>query len=463
MSTTLEAIKAKPTQTIDSDPAETSAVINPYALAELIAGRSIPWDELPDVPRVLEDLLQTPYEELFDPIHEGPLYTGLRLNERLEIEQVRSPLLDLEITVDLNDLENPAAVEPSEIRTLADLGPRFQVRDVGTIAVLRAEADGPHHLRLVIRTPERERLQRLARVLPPELVNAIAFDPQTMNPALDMSLGYGTWGDPGQFFNKAAEFLDPVQGPVANCYLIAAMAAVAWARPFQIKHMTRATGTQQQQFTNLIRFYEAGGAIDREVEVTELVPVRADGRPLYARSSETGEIWPSVYEKAYAKFRSGYHGDHPNILVTAWGNAVTATVQLTGGHPFSHLTAEHTADELWSIVRQNSRSHRTFNPMIASTYSTGAAAEKKVVYGNVNLVANHVYTVLGWDWRHGQKFIVLRNPWGRTEASFGTLDGTFWSKDISWWRPIDLVVNDGVFALEMNVFKHYFRRLGGAK
>ena len=36
---------------------QNCAVINPYALAELVAGQPIPWNEVPDVPRVLEQVL----------------------------------------------------------------------------------------------------------------------------------------------------------------------------------------------------------------------------------------------------------------------------------------------------------------------------------------------------------------------------------------------------------------------
>jgi hypothetical protein len=39
---------------------QNCAVINPYALAKLIAEQRIPWNQLPDVPSVLEQLLATP-------------------------------------------------------------------------------------------------------------------------------------------------------------------------------------------------------------------------------------------------------------------------------------------------------------------------------------------------------------------------------------------------------------------
>jgi hypothetical protein len=78
----------------ESNVAQQSAVINPYALAELLAGRRIDWKAVKDRPQLLESILQTPYQELFDPRFGGPLYTGLRLNKNLQLERVRSPMLD---------------------------------------------------------------------------------------------------------------------------------------------------------------------------------------------------------------------------------------------------------------------------------------------------------------------------------------------------------------------------------
>lgn len=442
-----------------------SAVINPYALAELVAGRRINWKAVEDRPRLLEEILQTPYEELFDPIYEGPLYIGMRLNEKMQLEPARSPLLDVEVKVSVNDLETP--VDTLSIQFLRDLGPRFDTDDIGSIPVQAAELEGFRYLRLRLRLPERERWQRLAQVFTPAVVKTVAFDPQRSgNKAADWTPPNATWGDPGRFFNEAAEFFDPIQGAVANCYYIAALSAVAWAMPYHIKHLTRAIGPGQQQFTNMIRFYkpDSGGVVDKEIEVTDTVPLNsATNNFIYCRSSEAGEIWPAVYEKAYAKLVTGHTGDHPDITATAWGDCVWATAQLTGGKRHYYATASHSADALWNLVRANSLSYRTFNPMTAWTYSSGQASEQKIVYSDANVVASHCYTVLGWAFRNDRKYIVLRNPWGNTEATAGALAGTVFFYDVSWWRPINLADVDGTFAMEASAFKTYFAGIGVAK
>jgi hypothetical protein len=456
---------AQPVLSVET-AAQNSAVINPYALAELVTGRKIAWKEIPDVPRVLETILQTPYEELFDPKYGGPLYLGLRLNDKMQIEPEHSPLLDVEVNVDVNDLEHTLEIQPSDIRRLADLGPRFSTSDVSNIPVKRAELVGQDYLRLTIRLPEKERQQRLARVFNKDILQAVTFDPRIKTLLPDWTPANGTWSDVGQFFSEAAEFFDPIQGAVANCYYIAALSAVAWAKPYYVRHLTRAIGANQQQFTDMVRFYkpDSNGQLDKDVEVTESVPVNtSSGGFIYARSSESGEIWPAVYEKAFAKLKTGISGDHPDITQTAWGDCVLATAQLTGGTRFYYDTQGRSADDLWNLVRGNSLGGRTFNPMTSWTYSSGDASDKKIVYSDANIVASHCYTVLGWAYYNDRKYIILRNPWGNTEASVQTLNATVWLNDISWWRPINLTTVDGTFAIEASAFKTYYAGIGVAK
>lgn len=441
---------------------QNCGVINPYALAEYVTGRRIDWGSVPDRAALLEDVLQTPYDELFDPVHEGPLYTGLQLDADLNLQRVRSPLLDVEVELDRTDIDLPYDGD-GEIRVLRDLAPRFDTQDVGDIAVLRSESTGGGRLVLTLRIPDKDRLRRLHAVLTPSIVQAIAFDPELKVVSDGWTPPGGHWATSGRFFAETAEFFDPVQGSVANCYYIAALGAVAWATPKHVVHSTRATGMGQEAFVDTMRFFKPdGGGMDKEIEVTESVPQTSGGSFIYCRSSEVGESWPAIYEKAYAKLKTGISGDHPDITATAWGDCVWATAQLNGGNRSYWNTAGRTGDQMWNLVRANCMGGRTFRPMTAWTYSTGAATEKKIIYGDTNVVASHCYTVLGWDYRQGGKYLILRNPWGQTEPTVGVLGGTTVAYDISWWRPIALAPNDGTFGIEAGAFQTYFAGLGVA-
>ena len=451
--------------TLKSTPeaAQKNGVINPYALAETVAGRRIAWHEV-DAPRLLEDILATPYEELFDPKYDSPLYMGLRLNKNKQLERFRSPLLDVTVKLDTSDLETPIEHLMTDVKVLGDLGRRFEVSDVAKLAVHHIRLCNPFQVELTLKIPYKDRLQQLARVFPKALVQTVAFDPEQQgNVNQDWTPPNGSWVDKGTFFNEAAEFFDPVQGAVANCYYIAALSAVAWASPYRIAHLTRAIGQNQQSFTNLVKFYkpDSNGQIDKELEVTDTVPVNSNtGNFLYCRSSESGETWPAIMEKAFAKFVTGTNTDHPDILATGWGDCVLATAQLTGGQRHYHGNSGLTGDQLWNLVRANSLSRRTFNPMTCWTYGT---APDGLSYSDANIVGSHCYTVLGWDYHCGKKYIVLRNPWGQTEATVSTLNSTVWMYDVSWWRPINLANPDGTFAIEASAFQQYFAGIGVVK
>jgi len=84
------------------EAAQKNGVINPYALAEYVSGRKIDWRCVEDKPQMLENILQTPYQELFDPKYERPLYLGLKLNKKGTLERFHSPLFSVELNVDVN-------------------------------------------------------------------------------------------------------------------------------------------------------------------------------------------------------------------------------------------------------------------------------------------------------------------------------------------------------------------------
>lgn len=456
----MENVSFKP----NPDAAQKNGVINPYALAEYVSGRRIQWQAVEDVPRLMESIFQSPYEELFDPKYEGPLYTGLKLNKKGTLERFRSPLLDVELKVGANDLESPIEELMTNVNVLGDLGARFKVADIASIRVHRIDLCNPYQISVHLRIPELDRLQSLARVFDKALVRSIALDPEMKgNANQDWTPANASWQDKGSFFNEAAEFFDPVQGAVANCYYIAALSAVAWSTPYKISHLTRATGQNNDQFTNLVRFYkpDSNGQIDKEIEVTDTVPVsNTTGNFIYCRSSEMGEIWPAIYEKAFAKLETGTSTDHPDITATGWGDCVWATAQLNGRNRHYYGNSSMTGDQIWDLVRSNSVSRRTIHPMTCWTYGT---APDGLSYADANIVGSHCYTVLGWDYHCGKKYLIVRNPWGYKEATVGTRSGTVTMFDVSWWRPIQLANPDGTFAIEAKSFQQYFAGLGVAK
>jgi len=428
-------------------------VVNPYALAELVRGRRIDW-AAEDAPAVLEEVLGKPYEELFDPQYRSPLYPGLEVTESGAVE-VRG-LDDLDLDVELE--AGPEVTDPdvSRLERLEDVTDLLDAEDVRRLEVRNPEVVSPGTLRLDVRLPEAERRLSPFRTIPRDVLESIT----DLRPAEDgWTPPNAEWRDPGDFFEETAEFHDPIQGAVANCYYIAALSAVAWATPYRISHRTRATGETQQAFVDMVEFY-SGGTAER-VEVSEAVPLRMPANaPIYARSSEPGEIWPAVYEKAYAKWTTGTGGDKPDITATAYGDPVGAAAELTGLGRHYYLTASNSASDLWNRVRANSRSYRTINPMVAWTYSSAANAPTAIDYAAANVVANHAYTVLGWAYQGGTRYVVLRNPWGNTEATTGEMAGVWTAYDESFWRHVNLPDVDGSFAVDAGTFKAYFQGLG---
>jgi len=359
------APKRSPNELATKERPDNIGAANPYVLAEVRLGRKVNWRRTPHPHEILEQALGMPYEDLFDPRKNSPLFAGKEVKKNGKSVRSEAPI------------------------------------DVGSVV----------------------------------------------------------WSDPGEFFYEAAEFFDPIQGAVGDCYLIAALSSIAWARPYLIANRTRATGPGQQEFVDMIEVHDGSKTV--QVEVTEKLPLNAPGNTyIFCRSSETGEIWPAIYEKAYAKWRTHVATDTPDINAIAGGDPVAALVQLTGLTPYYYGCPPMTADAIWQKVRENSVSRKTINPMVAWTYCSPPTG---VNYSDAHLAGCHAYSILGWLYDNGKEYIVLRNPWGFFEATLNIDSGSYVAYDGSFWRTINLMNNDGTFALEAPTFKKYFGGFGLAK
>jgi hypothetical protein len=385
---------------------------NPRALAEIVLRRRVDWKRVADPNALVAHALGVKYSELFDPKYKtSPLYIGLReIPDAPKYGEHKAP-------------EDTDALEAVKSRT-----PESKQTAIG------------------------QRRASLASLLKRPVLQGNSSTPWT--PA-------GTvWLDPGTFFDEGTEFFDPVQGGLADCWLIAAMSAVAWARPYAIAQRTRATGTAEEDFVDEIDIHNGNGTTS-QVEVTERINLMASNHGYqFGRSSESGEIWPAVYEKAFAKWRGNNTTDRPDMTSVNYGDCVDASFNLTGLGKTYYDNNAMTGHDIWQTVRGNSLSRKTFNPMTCWTYGTAPAG---LDYGSANIVANHCYTILGWDYLNGAEYIVLRNPWGFHEATIDNITSQPWQAfDTSFWRTVALNTG-GVFAIKADTFKKYFAGFGVVK
>lgn len=388
--------------------------INPYALAEVVLDRHIRWDQVSNPERLLESTLQTPFEKLFDPKDNSPLYAGLRLEKNKTMKR-------------LEGMEALKSIDQAAIPGTEVLPSMKEIR----------------------LSPDRVRDALRSLAAPVEVAGKDWNPPNT------------AWVDMGDFFEEVTEPGDPVQGALADSHFVAALGAVAWARPHVIAHHNRRLGLKDEMFVDHVDLFDDGKK--HRMELTEQVPVRLKPhRFMFAKSSEPGVMWPAVYEKAYAKMKTGTQSDHPEYPRIAGGDPVLACAELINGDCHYLWTSEHSPQDLWQEIRRHSTGARTIDPMVAWTYPSSAAApDRDVDYGKFRIVANHAYSVLGWTFQDNTPYVVLRNPWGTHIPTQDVLTGSWTTHEVSYWKPSKLN-NRGFFALKADTFKKYFQGLGFA-
>eukprot|EP01013_Petalomonas_cantuscygni_P043810 TRINITY_DN8485_c0_g1_i1.p1 TRINITY_DN8485_c0_g1~~TRINITY_DN8485_c0_g1_i1.p1 ORF type:complete len:529 (+),score=48.38 TRINITY_DN8485_c0_g1_i1:73-1659(+) len=129
---------------------------------------------------------------------------------------------------------------------------------------------------------------------------------------------------------------DVAQGRLGNCWLISTFATLA-ERPGCIEQLFVARSySHKGKYT--VRIFDGRPSQRRwvTVEVDDLLPRYADGRPLFAHPSP-GELWVPLLEKAFAKHLGSYaalEGGHPSWALEA----------LTGDSVFSFLCDTDTDD-----------------------------------------------------------------------------------------------------------------------
>jgi hypothetical protein len=456
----------------DSPPKDVRVgVVNPYALVEALLGRSIDRNSINSA-KILSNVLQTDYDELFDMKSRSVLFSGLRLNEKDRKAEMLNEK-DMKI-LDERDLVTPDLSEAQRLEDLEKIG----LKDMGKTRVKAARMqNGKLHLILHAHQLGRTLSNHEVTMSINELVNPYRMQKGHWTPP------NSTWRDMyDQVFQNTQKrliddltsfeinerkktlhnFDDPTQGCSSNSWLIAALFSVFWADPHAINRATRVHPNKDEQKQLSIKFHDKGGNNNGRTEtvvVNYKIPINnSNNEPLYCRSSDGADIWPSLYEKAFAKWITGGHSEQPDMTQTHCGDPVKAMAQINGREPHYFETQHHSSSDLLGLVRCNSLNFKTINPMVAWTYATGSE------YRGSNIVANHAYSVLGFTVLGDKQYIVLRNPWGVTEPiGLTSYQGLLERVDPSVWHPAAMLDHGGLFAIEERAFKHCFAYIGVSK
>ncbi|GAP83201.1 putative thiol protease [Rosellinia necatrix] len=489
--------------------------INPFALAENMEGHRVDGHYLSSI-RMLKDVLQTDYEELFDMKHQSVLYAGLKLNkqERMaeELKEDETKILkekdlvtpDLSWLMKLNDLEaiGLKGMGDARIKRASIVNNKLHLivhaDSIARTVCNREVTQTINDFCLPFRRDDKQK----ESFTPP---NSLWRDAREVHRMRHMQREmitdrYGQLDHerfPYNYKNQpVCVFDDPIQGATANSWFIAALFSVYWSDPAIINRNTnlhlRHDDAENDRFR--VKFHDKGGRNNNETQTVEVdyrIPVNSSSRDfVYCRPGDGVAIWPALYEKAFAKWinegrnnnnnnaapqhQSRYYksvvkavegpnggGEFVDITQTHHGDPVKAMAQIDGREPQYYLTKNRDASELAGIVRTCSVNQRTICPMVAWTYATDNGN-----YRGCNLVANHAYSVLGWSsvGQGNKQYIILRNPWGVTEPNgITSYPGILTSVESECWRPAALLNRGGVMAVEVGAFKEYFACLGVTK
>jgi alpha-tubulin suppressor-like RCC1 family protein len=246
----------------------------------------------------------------------------------------------------------------------------------------------------------------------------------------------------GPLFVGGATAVDVNQGNAGTCYLVAALGSIAHVNSAYITDAFIDNGNG----TFGVRFYLNDApvyvTIDKSVPVSTGNSIAVSGN---ATRSPGGELWVTLYEKAYAQLNTqadinntkNWAGENSYQTVEGgWANPIRQITNLSykyyssyyGGVPDNYKSGEFTAND-----------PLTYKQTIIDALNSGAIGwlgsfgqTTDAGNGLRNLVAGHAFMILGYEAATDQ--FVIRNPWGGAgggyNAEFKMTIGEFWNTNV---------------------------------
>jgi hypothetical protein len=350
----------------------------------------------------------------------------------------------------------------------------------GIVALLQAIGDStavPRALDDILAGPQAKALigrlgkDCVVRLLPfVTRVRDATFTPPQASAVPDAVPVIGHYATIGSLEQAGVSWLDPEQGCTNDCYLIAAMIAIAWARPLAWRARL-AAATQGSKTPGVLRVTLHGNSqADPDFapfDVPPRVPLDPANNLIYAHSAQTDETWPALLERAFVMQVCQCTDREPTVddyrdagVAPASRDPQVAARMLIGGTPGLAISLSDPHDPLSKSVFDRCDGPLTRYPIMAWTWPQQHPAVDPSRWRASALLWDHAYAVLGTMEEGGARHVVLRNPHGSNEKPAAWPDGE-WRDGAPRNGGASVPLNrDGVFALPAHCFDYWFHRAG---
>ena len=215
----------------------------------------------------------------------------------------------------------------------------------------------------------------------------------------------------GPLFKAGVDFRDIAQGQAGTCYLLSAAACAAKTNTQLISSMFR----DNNDGTYGVRFYaNSGKQIWVTVDRSSLVSNGYAALASNSTRSLKGEMWVTLLEKAYAQANEiGEFGRKTaQNSYTSIENGLNEAIKHISGKSSSYIYAKNMSAVSWNnskerIISKINNNEQIFVGCFGNTYDS---------YGRRMLVANHAFSIVGYDKSKDQ--FTVRNPWGSGSSRY---------------------------------------------
>lgn len=431
-----------PTESKESKDRSPVGMINPYALTEVILERPLDWSN-PRTTDIVERVLGSSMQDL---LSKGDSVLRAGRDQNAEVKIVDSVLTKTQrgqdglerILESFNDYDMPPEEKEEAAPKAKKAAQKLDIDDL--------------------------REQALSSTTITKEISKIILPTKNLRDNHNTVHQYREVG----FQSNGAHNLwnTVVQGVAGDCYMLAALSAIAWVWPALLNMDVDIMSNQDEW--RLYRYFmgrskqtyarpSGSGTSTNEILQKGFYKV-----PIFARSRYwfNGEYWPALFEQAYANWKFPNDSKYNAILQIGGGWPEEALCELSGDSWFTSsgklMLSSFTDLSLLNFMKSMCYSWKTINPMVIVTPYWEPLPPMMP-----GIAAYHAYTVLGFTVSNGDYYMIIRDPHGVGEPTGdGVLSKRDWVIHFENKKYFNLSKNDGIFALRLDKVRENFCYIG---